>query len=107
MSINGTNADYTDGCVKINWAEYFGVPGLDDDLGSAFAAYRAMHLPADVDEHEAARQLPTALPTSSAQTRGAPSAGGGGLPIGPVGTGSRMPDADGGRPSAWRRISSL
>ena len=29
--LGGTNADYTDGCIKINWDEYFGTPGSDDD----------------------------------------------------------------------------
>ncbi len=29
--LGGTNADHTDGCIWINWDEYFGTPGSDDD----------------------------------------------------------------------------
>ncbi|MBU1676275.1 S8 family serine peptidase [bacterium] len=29
--LGGTNADHTDGCIWINWTEYFGTPGVDDD----------------------------------------------------------------------------
>ena len=32
--LGGTNADYTDGCIRINWTEYFGTPGVDDDGNS-------------------------------------------------------------------------
>ena len=29
--LGGTNADHTDGCIWINWAEYSGATGVDDD----------------------------------------------------------------------------
>jgi subtilisin family serine protease len=29
--LGGTNADHTDGCIWMNWDEYFGTPGVDDD----------------------------------------------------------------------------
>ena len=29
--LGGTNADFTDGAIWINWTEYFGTPGSDDD----------------------------------------------------------------------------
>jgi len=29
--LGGTNADYTDGAIQMNWVEYFGTPGSDDD----------------------------------------------------------------------------
>ncbi len=29
--LGGTNPDYTDGCIWMNWDEYFGTPGVDDD----------------------------------------------------------------------------
>ena len=29
--LGGTNADFTDGAIKINWDEYYGTPGSDDD----------------------------------------------------------------------------